>query len=157
MMSGRIAILALASGAGVAACTATSGPQPNLTGSWTLNGVFYGDSDTLEISGLLMTLTQSGKTFVGSYSEAVFSVYNRGDTTSAGLPYPSYTYVSPPVSGQILNGVASGALVAFSLDTTSQGFRGVTGDSAMQGAGSVYYLGSQTAHNFTGNWTATRN
>lgn len=157
MMSGRIAILALASSVAIAACTATTGPQPDLTGSWTLNGLFYGDSDTLEISGLVMSLTQSGKTFVGSYSGAVFSVYNRGDTTSAGLPYPSYTYVSAPIGGQILSGAASGAIVAFALDTTSQLFRGVTTDSAMQGSGSVFYLGSQTAHTFTGTWAATRN
>jgi hypothetical protein len=148
MMGSRITIAALASAVALATCTTTTGPQANVTGSWTLNGVFAGQNDTLEITGLVMTLTQSGGTFVGEYSGAVLAVYSRP------------TYASPtvaPRAGQILLGKASGASVTFALDNAGQPFQGVATDSAMQGSGTVYYLGSQSPHTYTGTWNAAKN
>lgn len=132
------------------ACTpsGTAGPQANVAGSWTLQAVFYADSDTLQITGLVMTLDQSGSSFNGTYSGAVISVYNRPNHV------PSST---PPTQGRILTGHASGATVTFALDTTSQPFRGVMNDSLMEGSGKLYFTGSQGQETFVGGWTATKN
>lgn len=134
----------------IAACTPTSstGPHPDVTGSWTLQGAFFADSDTLEITGLVMTLRQSGAAFTGTYSGAVISVHNR----------PNYNPPSAgPSSGSISSGIATGATVVFSPSLTSVPFKGVMTDSAMQGGGTINYTGSQGSEKFTGGWTANRN
>jgi hypothetical protein len=144
-----------------AACTpdASMVPHPNVTGTWTLQGVFFavGDSagstatDTLEITGMVMTLRQSGIAFTGTYSGAVISVFSN-------RPYFGPTDTGP-LSGSISSGTATGATVAFSSPSlTNQPFKGVLTDSAMQGGTTLYHVGSTGGtEKFTGGWTAVRN
>jgi hypothetical protein len=160
-MTGRgIALAAFLSALAFAACTSDSatGPHPNVTGTWTLQGVFFatGDSlgnsvtDTLELTSMLMTLRQSGTAFTGTYSGAVISVFSNRPffgPTNSGL-----------LSGSIGSGTATGATVVFSPTLSNQPFQGVLTDSAMQGDGTIYYTGSSGGtEKFTGGWTAVRN
>jgi len=145
----RVGLLAaLASAITIAACTTSSTePRVNVTGSWTLQGVFYADSDTLQITGLVMTLTQSGADFSGPYSDANFGVYNR----------PNHLFGSGPTQGQIISGNTTGATVRFSLDQSGQRFQGVLTDSAMSGSATIFHSGSSGSETFTGTWTAQKN
>jgi hypothetical protein len=143
--------------AAVAACTPTAsatGPDPNVTGSWTLQGVFVADTDTVEITGMVMTLQQSGTAFSGTYAGAMITVYGRdpGNRPPCALPYG-------PFSGSILSGTATGVTVVFGVPSlTSVPFKGVLTDSAMQGGSTIYYTGCfGTSETFNGGWTATRN
>ena len=107
--------------------------------------MFYADSDTLQLTGLVMNLTQSGGAFSGPYSGAVFAVH---DSTFASQ--------SAVTQGQIISGSTTGATVYFALDLNSQRFQGVLTDSAMSGSGTISYKGSSGPATFTGSWTAER-
>ncbi len=140
-------IAALASAIAIAACTTSStAPRVDVTGSWTLQGVFFADSDTLQITGLTMNLNQSGSAFSGPYSGAVFAVYNR----------PTFTPASSATEGHIIAGNTTGATVRFSLDQSKQLFQGVLTDSAMSGSGTISHAGSSGSETFTGTWTAQK-
>ncbi len=140
-------IAALVSAIAIAACTtSTTEPRVNVTGSWSLQGVFYADSDTLQITGLVMNLNQSGSAFSGPYTGAKFSVYNR----------PTFTSGSGATQGQIISGNTTGATIKFSVDQSGQLFQGVLTDSAMSGSGTISYTGSSGSETFTGTWTAEK-
>jgi hypothetical protein len=143
--------------AAIAACTpaaSATGPHPNVTGSWTLQGVFVADSDTLELTRVVMTLQQSGTAFTGTYTGAVISV--TGLDPGNRPPCSSST---APTSGSILSGTATGATVVFSLPrVTNQLFQGVLTDSAMQGGSAISFTGCfGSSEKFSGGWTAVRN
>jgi hypothetical protein len=139
----------------IAACTpdSTTGPHPDVTGSWTLQGVFVADSDTLQLTSLVMALRQSGTAFTGSYTGAVISVYGRDPNNR-----PPCAMSAAPASGSISSGTATGVTVGFTASLTNQPFKGVLTDSAMQGGTTIYSTGCfGSSEKFVGGWTAQRN
>ena len=129
--------------------TGSTGPKNNVTGAWSLNGILTSGADTITISGVTMTLVQSGSAFNGSYSGGHFTCVQPG--APAYDCTPGSTGPNSGSSGEIINGQVSGSSVTFDIDDTGEPFQGTLSGGAMTGIASTAYLQST----YTGTWAAT--
>ena len=148
----RVALAAIAAVTGAAGCsTGGTGPATNVTGAWSLNGTLTSGADTIVISGVTMTLVQTGSTFSGGYSGGHFTCIQPDSP-----PYdcsPGSTSPSSGSNGAIIDRQVSGSSVTFDMDDTSEPFSGTLSGGSMAGTVATPYL-QQT---YVGAWTATKN
>ena len=128
----RLIFIALALAA--TACSDSTGPKDaNVAGSWTYNATnLAGGGLSCSISGVTVTISQSGSTFTGSYSTGSLSCGSVGGANFAG--------------GTVVSGTVSNNAVTFNFDTQDWTHAGSVSGSSIAGTTSVRLIltGGQT-------------
>ena len=144
-ITGLVAVLATLIAA--AGCSEdSSGPNINLTGSWTYTATnISGSGVSCNVSTSSMTLTQTGNTFTGSATGQIACV-------AGGQS------VSNPFQGQITNGTITGNAVQFELSTADARHIGTVSGNSMSGTLTLSLnvgapIGTVV---LTGNWSAVK-
>ena len=138
------ALAALAAGCGGGDST---GPKTNLSGNWiySASNLSAGGSLTCNVSGVGVSITQSGSTFSGSYNGGTISCTD-----------PSGTYGGAIGSGTVVNGALSGNSVSFDLDTSDWHDTGSVNGSSMSGTVVIHLVVNGSAVIVSGSWGAAR-
>ena len=132
----------------LAGCSSSTSPTFSVNGSWNYQATnLAGDGVSCTITGATLTLTQSGSTFSGSYSNAKLSCQVAGVESVIG------TY-----SGQVVNGLVSGDSVSFDFNTSAFTNAGTITGSSMSGMATATENVGGTIGNvtLTGQWGATK-
>ena len=109
-----------------------AGPEiptyPNVAGTWTYNASnLSGAGGSCNVTGLILTISQSGGTFSGSYS---------GGNTSCVIG--AQNYPAGPSSGTIVSGtVTEGGTISFDFDTADWRNSGTIVGSSASGTATV--------------------
>ena len=125
----------------------STGPKINLSGTWaySASNLSAGGSLTCNVSGVGVSITQSGSTFSGSY--------NGGSISCADA---SGTYGGTIGSGTVVNGSVSGNNVSFDLDTNDWHDTGSVNGSSMSGTVVIHLVVNGSSVIVSGSWGAAR-
>ncbi len=147
-----VAALAACGGGGGDGPTEPSGPSnANVSGSWNYSAPNVSglpSSPTCNISGVIMTLSQSGTSITGNYSGG------RAFCSAPGVG----TMLDETVQGAVASGTVSGNNVAFDFHTA--GWRNTGTASGNSISGTVVFVLNHDAsggdYTLTGSFTATK-
>ena len=137
----RFAAAALAAFA-VVGCSSSTGPT-NVNGMWDYVATHIVEGAATCSAEVVMTLTQSGDTFTGSYAGASFACSGRGEL----LP-PGYV-VSGRIHGDSVSFILSGAALTDSSVGTIAG-------GSMTGTLTITDSSQAGLFHYFGQWTATK-
>jgi hypothetical protein len=120
------ALLVLLAAVSLASCgdDATASSYPNIAGSWTYNASnLSGSGIPCGVTGATLSLSQSGSTFTGSYSNArLFCIFS------------GETLLDDVASGSVVNGeVSEAGSVSFDFDTPDFAQHGTISGNSMSG------------------------
>ena len=133
----------------VAGCSSSTSPNESVNGSWSYQASnLAGDGVSCSVTGATLTLSQTGSTFGGTYSNAKITCQAGGQQAVLGT-----------FSGNVVNGLISGDSVSFDFDTTAFTNAGTISGSSMSGSATATEnvggaIGKVT---LTGQWNATQN
>ncbi len=133
----------------VAGCSSSTSPNETVNGSWSYQASnLAGDGVSCSVTGATLTLSQTGSTFTGTYSNAKITCQAGGQQAVLGT-----------FSGNVVNGLISGDSVSFDFDTTAFTNAGTISGSSMTGSATATEnvggaIGKVT---LTGQWNATQN
>ena len=148
-MSKLTAVLASLTAVTLAGCGGgdSTGPKTNLSGNWTYSAsnLTAGTSVTCNVSGVGVSITQSGSTFSGSYGGGSISC-----TDATG------TYGGTIGSGTVVNGAVSGNNVSFDLDTGDWHDTGTVNGGSMSGTVVIHLVVDGSSVIVSGSWGAAR-
>jgi hypothetical protein len=129
-------------------CSSSTGPSVNVNGSWNYQASnLAGSGVSCFITGATLSLTQTGSTFSGSYSNAKLTCQVGGPQAVIGT-----------FSGQVVNGLISNDSVSFDFDTDAFINKGTIAGSSMSGnATATENVGGAIGNvSLSGQWGATK-
>ena len=130
----------------LAACSDSTGPkEENVSGAWSYNATnLSGGGLSCSITGVTMTVSQSGTTFSGTYSPGTLSCGSLGSTNFTG--------------GTVVTGKVTGSGVSFNFDTQDWMHNGLISGNSISGTTTMRLVltGGQTLV-MTGNFALAKN
>lgn len=128
-------------------CSDSTGPKTAaVAGVWAYSATnVQGSGATCNSTGTVLTLTQSGATFSGSYA---------GGTLTCTTPLGPVQQQIP--TGVVANGTISGSSVSFNFDTSDWSNTGSISGTTMTGTLVVRVVFGATSAVLTGGFTATK-
>ena len=148
MIVACVSVIAIAACGSSDSTTGPAGPtNANVAGSWNYSATnLTGGGVSCSVSGTVMTFTQAGATFSGTYS---------GGTLICGAPgVPNQT--APIGSGTIASGTVSINNVSFNFDTSDWQNTGAISGNTIAGTAVVRTTDGSTTTLLTGNFSATK-
>jgi hypothetical protein len=133
----------------LAGCSSSTSPNDSVNGSWSYQASnLAGDGVSCSVTGATLTLSQTGSTFSGAYSNAKITCQVGGQQAVLGT-----------FSGNVVNGVVSGDSVSFDFDTNAFTNTGTISGATMSGnASATENVGGAIGKvTLSGQWSATQN
>src|SRR6478672_11635923 len=126
----------------------STGPSnASVAGSWMLSASnLSGQGISCNLHSTPMTLTQSGKTFTGTYGPGTLTCLAGGESGSVNI------------TGTVVNGTVDGGSVQFDLDTQDSHHTGTVNGNSMSGTARwTFDLGAGSGVVvLNGNWSAAK-
>lgn len=126
------------------------GPEDvDLSGSWTYNspnlvGTLTGSAVTCSVSGMTLSLTQTGTAFSGTAAGGTFTCFD-GSTPR-----------SQPIAAVVANGQIDGKTVRFDFNAPNWRHTGTVSGSAMSGSVTLVLEDLVATVTLTGQWSSAR-
>jgi len=121
----------------------------DLSGSWTysspnLDGTLVGSAVTCSVSGMTLSLTQTGTSFSGTAAGGTFTCFDGGPP------------MSQPLTAVVANGQVDGKAVQFDFNASNWRHTGTVSGSTMSGSVTLVLEDVVATVTLNGQWSAAR-